>query len=58
MVLFHGDSWPVLTVAAALLAFFWQQNGFLMHDLMHTQVTHNRNVDEMLGVWCGTACIG
>ena len=58
LVGFYGDSWLALSLAAPVLAFFWQQNGFLMHDLMHTQVTHNRNVDEMLGVWSGTVCIG
>ena len=58
IVAFYGHSWIALSLAAPLLSFFWQQNGFLMHDLMHTQVSHDRNIDEMLGVWTGTVCIG
>eukprot|EP00039_Didymoeca_costata_P010055 m.134340 g.134340 ORF g.134340 m.134340 type:complete len:488 (+) comp14692_c1_seq1:105-1568(+) len=36
-------------VSALGLAGFWQQCGFLMHDLMHNQIFHNRKVDQFLG---------
>ncbi|XP_075265310.1 uncharacterized protein LOC142357642 [Convolutriloba macropyga] len=58
IVINYGHSLMALSMAAILLAFFWQQNGFLMHDFMHTQVTHNRKIDEIFGVWFGTVCIG
>ena len=58
LVINFADSLYVLSLAAALLAFFWQQNGFLMHDFMHSQVTQNKAIDEILGVWTGTVCIG
>ena len=58
LVINFSHSWVVLTLAAVLLAFFWQQNGFLMHDFMHSQVTQNKAIDEVLGTWTGTVCIG
>ncbi|XP_014662015.1 PREDICTED: sphingolipid 10-desaturase-like [Priapulus caudatus] len=41
-----------------LLASFWQQCGFLMHDAMHTHLTNVRRIDHAVGVVVGTCCIG
>ena len=41
-----------------LLAGFWQQCGFHLHDMMHNQVTHERRWDQSLGVVFSTALLG
>ena len=43
---------------AVLLAGFWQQSGFLMHDLMHNQLFHHRKLDQALGWLFGCVCFG
>lgn len=40
------------------LGLFWQQCGFLMHDLMHNELTHNRRIDQPLGVLFGSILLG
>lgn len=47
-----------LVLAGAILGNFWQQCGFLMHDLMHNECFHNRIYDQFLGVFFGTVCTG
>lgn len=47
-----------LVPAAGCIALFLQQSGFLMHDLMHNSVTHNRKKDQILGRFFGTFCLG
>lgn len=46
-------------IATGILVFlFWQQCGFMLHDLKHSQVTHNRFWDGLLGTFFGTFCFG
>lgn len=40
------------------LGLFWQQCGFLMHDLMHNELTHKRRVDQPLGFLFGSILLG
>ena len=39
--------------SALLLALFWQQSGWLAHDVLHHQVFANRRVGEVVGVFVG-----
>lgn len=52
-----GGAWGCC-LAGLVLAAFWQQCGFLMHDTMHTQVTRMRKYDHFLGTVTGTVCVG
>lgn len=46
-------------VCTGLLLFLcWQQAGFLLHDLKHSQLTHDRTVDGALGTFFGSLCFG
>jgi fatty acid desaturase len=45
-------------LGAVVLAFFFQQCGFAMHDLMHQQVYRNTFWDRFGGLWFGTAGFG
>ena len=57
-LLVTGQSLTVRLVGAVMLAAFWQQCGFHLHDFMHNQVLHDRKWDQRLGVFFGTACLG
>ena len=49
MLVIWGQTAPLRTyVAAVIMAAAWQQCGFLMHDFMHAQIFHDRNIDHML----------
>lgn len=53
--------WPspaVLVLAALALGGLWQQSGFLMHDLMHNHVFHQRRRDQNYGWFFGGVCFG
>ena len=52
------DSWYWHYVAAGVLASFWEQCGFLMHDFMHIQVFRNNKLDRLGGLIFGSACFG
>ena len=52
------DQWYMHYLGAFILAFFWQQNGFIMHEFMHSQVFHDRKKDEVGGLVYGTFCFG
>lgn len=43
---------------AVLLAGFWQQSGFFMHDFMHNQIFHRRQLDQWFGWFFGGVCFG
>lgn len=45
-------------LAGLFLGVAFQQCGFLMHDLMHNDMTHNRNIDRWVGVFFGSLCLG
>ena len=51
--------WYMRIVGGAALAFFWQQSGFVMHELMHSQVFRtNRTFDRLFGTLIGTIGFG
>lgn len=49
---------PYVYIGSVVLAAFWQQCGFFMHDFEHNQFTHNRKIDTWLGTFFGTFCFG
>lgn len=48
----------VFAAGSLFLAGFWQQSGFLMHDLMHNHHFHNRRIDQRLGWLFGCVFFG
>eukprot|EP00658_Telonema_sp_P-2_P037799 TRINITY_DN27172_c0_g1_i1.p1 TRINITY_DN27172_c0_g1~~TRINITY_DN27172_c0_g1_i1.p1 ORF type:complete len:246 (+),score=64.16 TRINITY_DN27172_c0_g1_i1:153-890(+) len=58
LVSLQGDAPVSLVIGAVALAGFWQQSGFLMHDMMHNQHTHNRKIDQAFGWFFGGVCFG
>jgi delta8-fatty-acid desaturase len=52
------SEWYFHYLGAVFLAMFWQQCGFFLHDFMHNQVTHNRHIDQLFGVFFGTTGVG
>jgi cytochrome b involved in lipid metabolism len=52
------DSFAVNMIGAVLLAFFWQQCGWLAHDFLHHQVFKNRKYGDLMGVFVGNVCQG
>ncbi|KAJ9438766.1 Sphingolipid 10-desaturase [Diplonema papillatum] len=40
------------------LGFFWQQSGFLTHDLMHNSIFQDRKIDQAHGWFWGNVCMG
>lgn len=53
-----GDSFFGVLTAAAILALFWQQCGWLSHDFLHHQVFDNRNYNNLAGYFHGSICQG
>jgi len=53
-----GRSWAGFTASAALLALFWQQCGWLAHDLCHNQVFENRGWNTIGGLMVGGVWAG
>ena len=51
-------SWVTIVCGAMCLAGFWQQSGFLMHDLMHNHLFHDRKLDQRVGWFFGCVCFG
>ena len=54
----RAGSYACAALGGLLLAAFWQQSGFFMHDFMHSQVTHRSSWDYWGGVFFGTVCFG
>ena len=52
------EHWAVHYLGGALLALFWQQSGFIMHELMHGQVFRNRFWDHTFALIYGTIPFG
>ena len=52
------QSWATIVCGALCLAGFWQQSGFLMHDLMHNHLFHTRKLDQRVGWFFGCVCFG
>jgi fatty acid desaturase len=58
-IVFGKDSFMVGTVLGGILmALFFQQIAFLGHDLGHSSVTSNRNIDGFLGLFFGNMMTG
>lgn len=49
-------------ISAIFLGFFWQQLVFIAHDAGHISITHNYQIDNIIGIliadWCGGLSIG
>lgn len=54
----QSSQWYMHYLGGLVLAFFWQQCGFIMHDFMHTQVLRDRARDSYGGLLFGTVCFG
>ncbi|XP_014662646.1 PREDICTED: sphingolipid 10-desaturase-like isoform X2 [Priapulus caudatus] len=52
------DAWYCHYLGAVALAFFWQQNGFIMHEFMHSQLFKDFSKDKYGGLFFGTVCFG
>lgn len=48
-----GESWTLRICSAWLLAFFWQQCGWLSHDFAHHQVFDNRLLNDLTTIIVG-----
>ncbi|CAG8531964.1 11583_t:CDS:2 [Diversispora eburnea] len=53
-----GNSILGVLISAALMALFWQQCGWLAHDILHHQLFDNRNYNNLLGCFVGSVCQG
>ena len=52
------DNFMVNMIGAVILAFFWQQCGWLAHDFLHHQVFKNRKYGDYMGIVVGNICQG
>ena len=52
------DNFAINMIGAVILAFFWQQCGWLAHDFLHHQVFKNRKYGDLMGVLVGNICQG
>lgn len=52
------EQWYMHYIGAVVLAFFWQQCGFIMHEFMHSQVFRQRFKDRFGGCIFGTTFFG
>ena len=52
------DAWYMHYLGAVVLAFVWQQSGFVMHEFMHSQVVKKHEKDRYGGVFFGTVIFG
>ena len=58
---YTGDTWAHFAVrvfAAAWLGIFFQQCGWLCHEVLHHQVFKNRKTGRMVGYFWGNVCQG
>ncbi|RHZ46577.1 hypothetical protein Glove_613g9 [Diversispora epigaea] len=53
-----GNSILGVLISAALMALFWQQCGWLAHDILHHQLFDNRNYNNLMGCFVGSVCQG
>jgi acyl-lipid Delta6-acetylenase / acyl-lipid (9-3)-desaturase len=52
------NNFAINMIGAVILAFFWQQCGWLAHDFLHHQVFKNRKYGDLMGVLVGNICQG
>lgn len=58
LVVPQQPTWVSALVGGVLLGMFWQQCGFLMHDLMHSELTHKYWIDRWIGLLFGSFFLG
>ncbi|KND02407.1 uncharacterized protein SPPG_02874 [Spizellomyces punctatus DAOM BR117] len=58
LVLYHGQSLVAVCVSASLLALFWQQCGWLSHDVLHNQLFESHFLNDAVGYFFGNVCQG
>ncbi|KAK9768828.1 hypothetical protein K7432_000259 [Basidiobolus ranarum] len=54
----YGDHLIAQMLSALIMAVFWQQCGWLAHDVLHHQVFQNRSFNDMIGDLVGGVCLG
>lgn len=52
LIMFSG-AWPVVALAAFIMALFWQQCGWLAHDFLHHQVFLKRAFNNLFALLVG-----
>nr|AKE48451.1 C18-delta6 desaturase protein [Pythium sp. BCC53698]ALE65995.1 delta6 desaturase protein [synthetic construct] len=57
----NGESTALIVVAACIMGLFWQQSGWLAHDVLHHQVWDDHYYGNLVGVvvgnvWQGFSC--
>eukprot|EP01059_Diplonema_ambulator_P036377 TRINITY_DN9036_c1_g1_i1.p1 TRINITY_DN9036_c1_g1~~TRINITY_DN9036_c1_g1_i1.p1 ORF type:complete len:699 (+),score=166.16 TRINITY_DN9036_c1_g1_i1:104-2098(+) len=58
-VLYGGESVVYNRIMPGVcLGLFWQQSGFLAHDLMHNSIFNDRKKDQAHGWFWGNVCMG
>ncbi|KAF1776987.1 Fatty acid desaturase domain [Phytophthora cactorum] len=57
-ICWHFDSWPMYMLAACVMGLFWQQSGWLAHDVLHHQVWENHMIGNVMGVIIGDVWMG
>jgi delta8-fatty-acid desaturase len=55
---FRNKNWLPIVSAAVILAVFWQQLAFIVHDSGHNSITHNSAIDNVVGVTLGNLFSG
>lgn len=54
----RNKNWLPIVLAAVILAVFWQQLAFIVHDSGHNSITHNSAIDNVVGVTLGNLFSG
>ena len=54
----RNKNWLPIVSAAVILAVFWQQLAFIVHDSGHNSITHNSAIDNVVGVTLGNLFSG
>lgn len=54
----YGQTWTGNFLAAATMALFWQQSGWLAHDFLHHQVFQSRFINHAFGFFIGNVSQG
>ena len=58
-IISYNHLWYMRLFGGISLAFFWQQSGFVLHEVMHSQLVRSkRDWDRALGVMIGTINFG
>ncbi|CEG37643.1 delta-6 fatty acid desaturase [Plasmopara halstedii] len=57
-ICWHFDTWPMYMLAACIMGLFWQQSGWLAHDVLHHQIWENHLFGNIMGVIIGDIWMG